>query len=176
MKLSHASHISQHFQSSKPKWRKRHHMLTQQDLLVAELKEIMTTINTSKEDRPKRVSLPHHLSDQTRSGFGFSQSPIIESELLHILHVYKWISLLINFGKLVSCSLSDSEILLFQCWLIILFFSYDRSRSFVRSSPLVLSSSSSATPFASRLTLPSKWLGSSQSRPLCSRVPLSPPS
>lgn len=37
-------------------------MLVQQDLLVSELKEIMTTINTSKEDRPKRVSLLHALS------------------------------------------------------------------------------------------------------------------
>ena len=44
-------------QSSKPKWKKRYHMLTQQDLLVSELKEIMTTICLSKEDRPKRVSL-----------------------------------------------------------------------------------------------------------------------
>ena len=31
-------------------------MLTQQDLLISELREIMTTINNSKEDRPKKVS------------------------------------------------------------------------------------------------------------------------
>ena len=31
-------------------------MLTQQDLLVSQLKGIMMTILTSKEDRPKRVS------------------------------------------------------------------------------------------------------------------------
>ena len=43
-------------QSSKPKWKKRYRMLIQQDLLVSELKEIMTTINSSKEDRLKRVS------------------------------------------------------------------------------------------------------------------------
>ena len=43
-------------QSSKPKWKKRYHMLTQQDLLVSELREIMTTISSGKEDRPKKVS------------------------------------------------------------------------------------------------------------------------
>ena len=42
-------------QSSKVKWRKRHNMLIQQELLVAELMGIMSSVASLKEDRIKRM-------------------------------------------------------------------------------------------------------------------------
>ena len=59
----------EHTQSPKQKWRKRHHMLTQQELLLGELKAIMATISNLKDDRPKRVRGMEVGETYTHAGF-----------------------------------------------------------------------------------------------------------
>lgn len=123
-------------------------MLVQQDLLVSELKEIMTTINSSKEDRPKRVRVPHHhLSYEV-----LSECTVLALTCKVYIGVVSFMNHLAQniLSRMKKYSRHDN-FAVYSVWSISLFFFVltNRSRSCVVSSPLVLNFSNFVTPSVS---------------------------